>query len=355
MESLLKLSGILNEEGEDMPDLEKMKERFLAEKTMNDGSDSGTLERRLADKSFSQSSGDTPTRASERSSKSGSLPRTFDSRHHTPQLDRLPESRDPVASPAETPKDKGEPVEELSDMMCSLVTNNCGETRYIGRALVSRANYQRSHVTGSSSGFSIFSPKGIQWVNEKTGDNSFEDMIASADMNEVKWNFWKPEVFNDLFEIRAFIPLPPEHEALSLLKDFFENFNCMFPLFHEPTFMHLVKRQYSRNPYEGSGWWASLNVALAIAHRLRIMSNVVPQEDDQKAWGYLKNAMGVLTEITMRNTDLLSVQALLGMVQALADIARLHADLVITGSLPHGYSKPSTFFLPGRRRNKTCE
>lgn len=180
-------------------------------------------------------------------------------------------------------------------------------------------------------------------------------MIASADTNEVKWNFWKPEVFNDLFEIRAFIPLPPEHEALSLLKDYFENFNCMFPLFHEPTFMHLVKRQYSRNPYEGSGWWASLNVALAIAHRLRIMSNVVPQEDDQKAWGYLKNAMGVLTEITMRNTDLLSVQALLGMVQAFANIARLHADLVITGSLPHGYPKPSTFFLPGRRRNKACE
>ncbi len=136
MESLLKLSGILNEEGEDVPDLEKMKERFLADKTMTDGSDSGTLERRLADKTFSQSGGDTPTRTSARSSKSGSLPRTFDSRHHTPQLDRLPASRDSVASPPEPPKEKGEPVEELSDMMCSLVTNNCGETRYIGMTLV---------------------------------------------------------------------------------------------------------------------------------------------------------------------------------------------------------------------------
>lgn len=297
MESLLKLSGILNEEGEDVPDLEKMKERFIADKTMVDGPDPGTLEKRLADKTFSQSSGDTPARTSERSSKSGSQPRTFDSPHHTPQMDRLPISRDSLASPAETSTEKGEPVEELSDMMCSLVTNNCGETRYIG----------------SSSGFSIFSPKGIQWVNEKTGDSSFQDMIASADANDVKWNFWKPEVFNDLFEKRASIQLPPKQEALSLLKDFFENFNCMFPLFHEPTFMHLVNKHYSRNPYEGSGWWASLNVALAIAHRLRLMSNLVPQEDDQKAWGYLKNAMGVLTELTMRNTDLLSVQALLGM------------------------------------------
>lgn len=139
MESLLKLSGILNEEGEDVPDLEKMKERFLADKIMIDGPDSGTLEKRLADKSFSQSSGDTPTRTSERSSKSGSQPRTFDSPHHTPQTDRLPISRDSVASPVETPTEKGEPVEELSDMMCSLVTNNCGETRYIGRDLVSQA------------------------------------------------------------------------------------------------------------------------------------------------------------------------------------------------------------------------
>lgn len=139
MESLLKLSGILNEEGEDVPDLEKMKERFLADKAMIDGPESGMLEKRLADKPFSQSSGDTPTRTPERSSKSGSQPRTFDSRHHTPPIDSLSISRDSVASPAEPPKEKGEPVEELSDMMCSLVTNNCGETRYIGRTLVSQA------------------------------------------------------------------------------------------------------------------------------------------------------------------------------------------------------------------------
>lgn len=136
MESLLKLSGILNEEGEDVPDLEKMKERLLADKTVFDGPDSSTMERRLADKTFSQSSGDTPIRTPERSSKSESQPRTFDSSNHTPMADRLPTSQDSVASPAEQSKETGEPVEELSDMMCSLVTNNCGETRYIGRTSV---------------------------------------------------------------------------------------------------------------------------------------------------------------------------------------------------------------------------
>ena len=153
----------------------------------------------------------------------------------------------------------------------------------------------------------------MEWVNEKTGDTSFQDMISRASDHDIKWAYWKPEIFGDLFARRTFQPLPPRDEAFSLLRDFFENFNCMFPLFHEPTFMLLVERQYSRQPYEGSGWWASLNCALAIAHRLRVMSNLVPQEEDRKGWGYLKNAMGVLTELTMRNTDLLSVQALLGM------------------------------------------
>ena len=187
---------------------------------------------------------------------------------------------------------------------------------------------------GSSSGFSIFSPKGIQWVNEKTGDNSFQDMISQATVEDSKWSNWKPDVFRDIFSRRVFCPLPPKAETLSLLKDFFENFNCMFPLFHEPTFYHLVDKHYAMDPYEGSGWWASLNVALAIAHRLRVMSNLVPQEEDQKAWGYLKNALAVQTELTMRNTDLLSVQALLGMVSIHCLSTILSILIGEKGSLP---------------------
>jgi hypothetical protein len=154
-------------------------------------------------------------------------------------------------------------------------------------------------------------------VNEKTGDTSFQDMISTSSIDDNKWIQWKPDVFRDIFQRRVYKPLPPKGEALSLLKDYFENFNCMFPLYHEPTFMHLVDKHYSRDPYEGSGWWASLNVVLALAHRLRVMSNLVPHEEDQKAWGYMKNALAVQSELTMRNTDLLSIQALLGMVNTL--------------------------------------
>ncbi|KAL5343357.1 fungal-specific transcription factor domain-containing protein [Aspergillus crustosus] len=277
MESLLRLSGLLSED---------------------DGkTDLGTLEKRLADRSLSTggfNSTNSPTRFAIPSNNQSQPAST--SRHSTPRMDSHSSPRTAATSP-DSQKESENEVEGLSDMMCSLVTNNCGETRYIG----------------SSSGFSIFSPKGIQWVNEKTGDTSFQDMISSAYIDDNKWMYWKPEIFSDIFARRVFKPLPPKEEALSLFRDFFDNFNCMFPLFHEPTFMHLVEKQYSRDPYEGSGWWASINVVLAISHRLRVMSNLVPHEEDKKAWLYLKNAMGVLTELTMRNTDLLSVQALLGM------------------------------------------
>ncbi|KAH0562606.1 hypothetical protein GP486_002712 [Trichoglossum hirsutum] len=272
MESLLRLSGLLSEEDGDL----------------------GTLEKRLADKQ--QKTGNTPSR---RSTTSGANRSSSESVHNSPPQDRATTPPGSTVTSPGSREDPEEEVEALSDMMCSLVTNNCGESRFIG----------------SSSGFSIFSPKGIQWVNEKTGDSSFQEMISStSSLDDSKWAHWKPEIFGDLFQRRVFRPLPPKEEAFSLLKDFFDNFNCIFPLFHQPTFMHLVEKHYSNDPFDGSGWWASLNIALAIAHRLRVMSNLVPQEEDQKAWGYLKNALGVMTELTMRNTDLLSVQALLGMV-----------------------------------------
>ncbi|KAJ4304859.1 hypothetical protein N0V90_000387 [Kalmusia sp. IMI 367209] len=276
MESLMRLSGVLPEDDDGSTDL-------------------ATLEKRLADRA--RQSG-TPKAPSPQERRASSV-HMAEQPEGTPAQPGLPSPRSGTTSPEPQQQENRNGARDedaLAEMMCSLVTNNCGETRYIG----------------SSSGFSIFSPKGIQWVNEKTGDDSFQDMISTAAIEDNKWIQWRPDVFQDIFKRRVYRQLPPKAEALSLLKDYFENFNCMFPLFHEPTFMHLVDKHYSNDPYEGSGWWASLNVALAFAHRLRVMSNLVPQEEDEKAWQYLKNAMSVQVELTMRNTDLLSVQALLG-------------------------------------------
>ena len=101
MESLLKLSGLLPEAPDGKTDL-------------------GDLERRLT----GQGQGRPSVSTSAGRSSSESL------RTHTPGS---PSMHSGANSPTSKEKDeKEEEVENLSDMMCSLVTNNCGETRFIG-------------------------------------------------------------------------------------------------------------------------------------------------------------------------------------------------------------------------------
>lgn len=99
MESLLKLSGLLPDDPDGKTDL-------------------GDLERRLTE----QSQGRASVSASVGRSSSESV------RAHTP-------GSSDMHSCTNSPNSKERPeeeVENLSDMMCSLVTNNCGETRFIG-------------------------------------------------------------------------------------------------------------------------------------------------------------------------------------------------------------------------------
>ena len=286
MENLLKMTGLL-----DASDLK--------------GADLKTLEARLAQQGSPQ--------LSNRSQRSPSYPQSrsksaHGSPNHTDQM------QSPDSGSSSSPRNAAEPregvileldqkkvddqdVEALSDMMCSLVTNTCGDTKFFG----------------SSSGFSIISPKGIQWVNKKTGDESFQKMISYAAKHNTDWALWRPDVFSDVFKKRGPTLLPPKKEAESLIREFFESFNLVFPLFHEPTFWWLLDKEYSANAYEGSGWYASLNVALAISYRIRVVKNLSPGDDDEKAWAHFRNCLAVHTELTLRNTDLLSVQALLGM------------------------------------------
>ena len=111
MESLLKLSGLLGDD--------------------DDKTDLGTLEKRLAEqakqaKEANATAERTPPRSDTASQQDG------DGTAGTPAEQRQSKGRS--TSPKSVPK-KEEEVEALSDMMCSLVTNNCGEARYIGKLL----------------------------------------------------------------------------------------------------------------------------------------------------------------------------------------------------------------------------
>jgi hypothetical protein len=96
--------------------------------------------------------------------------------------------------------------------------------------------------------------------------------------------------------------------------EFFNQEHKAFPCFHPPSFMALLGQQYSESsvPHRPA-WWASLNAVLAIAQRRRFERGDFAPSDESKAWDWAANALGAVLEIMMRNTQLLSVQALLSL------------------------------------------
>jgi hypothetical protein len=118
MESLLRLSGLLSED---------------------DGkTDLGTLEKRLADRSLANGGFNpmkSPNNRFNGSSSASQSQQNTASRHSTPRMESQSSPRTAATSP-DSPKESETEVEGLSDMMCSLVTNNCGETRYIGMPML---------------------------------------------------------------------------------------------------------------------------------------------------------------------------------------------------------------------------
>lgn len=114
MESLLRMSGLLTEDDAGKTDL-------------------GTLEKRLAEKASAKESGPKATESpgAPKSGASSSVPESSPrpgSTHHSHDT-----PRDTITTPSTVDGDKSrEEVENLSEAMCSLVTNNVGETRYIG-------------------------------------------------------------------------------------------------------------------------------------------------------------------------------------------------------------------------------
>ena len=108
-------------------------------------------------------------------------------------------------------------------------------------------------------------------------------------------------------------PLPPIEEGFELLQHFFQHFNQVIPLFDPPSFMHLTRRHYKNEHHNAPAWWAAVNIALALAYRLDALRMRNPQEE-KKALPHLHNALESVNTLILSKPEILSIQALLGMV-----------------------------------------
>ena len=115
MESLLRLSGLLGEDdgATDLATLEKK----LAEKA--------ALQSRQTSQAPEHSPAPSPSQTTSGHDGHGSTPQSSLTSPEPAKEERTPTS-------PETNKEEKEDVEALSELMCSLVTNQSGETRYIG-------------------------------------------------------------------------------------------------------------------------------------------------------------------------------------------------------------------------------
>ncbi|KAL4998205.1 fungal-specific transcription factor domain-containing protein [Aspergillus recurvatus] len=166
---------------------------------------------------------------------------------------------------------------------------------------------------GRCSPLSLLTREGVEWIKTRSGEANSLDTLLSNSNFDSPWAYWRPDVFYDVFASKVFKPLPPRAEVFSLLEEYFRTLNLIFPLYHEKTFMQLVEWQYTQQTCDDAARWASINIIVALAYEYRYSNSQKTERDREKAWLYYKNALSVFPELVLRRTDLLSVQALLGM------------------------------------------
>jgi hypothetical protein len=98
------------------------------------------------------------------------------------------------------------------------------------------------------------------------------------------------------------------------MKDFFRTANRLFPIYLESSFMKMVEWQYTQQTCDDAARWASINMVICLAYEYRSSNSHKSEKDKERAELYFKNAMSVFTELALKRTDLLSIQALISMV-----------------------------------------
>jgi hypothetical protein len=135
METLLRLSGILSADND------------------SEGMDLQTLEKRLVEKKRAdreQDGGDSSSRNTTPEQDSDQTPSASRATSADEPKEKTPNDKKKTSNgKAKGKKGEGEEqeVEAISEAMCSLVTNDCGETRYIGRSTCSRVSVKQCRLT----------------------------------------------------------------------------------------------------------------------------------------------------------------------------------------------------------------
>lgn len=120
--------------------------------------------------------------------------------------------------------------------------------------------------------------------------------------------------------------LPSKKQVLPLVHLFIERYNAVLPLFHDGALLQVFHDCYNTRPqYRDPVAWAAINVVLALAYR----HGLAGAHNVKRSIEYLSNAQYVLSEVVLRDVQLLSVQVLVGMVILLQGSQDLQPSLIL--------------------------
>lgn len=165
---------------------------------------------------------------------------------------------------------------------------------------------------GPSSGFSLFSPQGLRWISEKTGNNDFEQVIKEVS-NSCDNHMTTGQVTFRPIPDSEREPLPPKDLANEYMAAYFDNFNNSFPLYDKESVMERFGRDYYMvNREKDPAWYASLNIIFLIGRSIAMHE----REPNSVCEKYFRNSTSVFSELLFNAPSLLAVQAMIAMVRS---------------------------------------
>ncbi|KAF7593268.1 hypothetical protein BBP40_011725 [Aspergillus hancockii] len=223
-----------------------------------------------------------------------------------------------LASEATTPATTGTST-DLDDQLSLLFIHDEGSSTFIG----------------SSSGLSLLSPAGLQWISNRTGSSALSDLIqrrvqSCPPLSEAV-RLWRDQ------DSKIQTPLPPKSIADHFVAYYFNIFNNIIPLFRRDKFEKLYEQQHSSRPPKSISWYASLNVILALGCLLSHEDDTTATTESSKmasnnAVDYLRNSWCVFTELSLHCRDIMTVQALLAMSLAMEVLLDKEATYIALGA-----------------------
>ncbi|KAJ6088812.1 hypothetical protein N7486_009378 [Penicillium sp. IBT 16267x] len=207
------------------------------------------------------------------------------------------------------PVDVEVPSKEISSSLNTLTSFIEEQARLDEKGSLHLLKDGETEFIGLSSGLTILSPAGLEWLSARIGPSRMEQL-----MTVLKFVRSSPSLslghFSGTAASQPRQKLPPKRLAIIYVNAFFERLHSWLPFIQRSTFDLYFEPHYSDTP-PSSSWYAMLNAVICLGYTSMKQASILTEDETNAALGYLNNAMSVVPDLIFLPVDTLGVQALL--------------------------------------------